>query len=344
MSTALLESTCTPPTDDLEIIDDATRREFVAGLAATGLLAACGGVDGEGAPEQSASTRSIIHLGGTTEITGIPTRVIALDGGEDLEAMLLLGVTPLAAGDANVTNDGDGYFDYIENAYDLDAVEVVPGRDAANLEQVAALRPDLIVASADFYTEIYDDLSRIAPTVIADRNGGTAAMLATIAEALGVPDRVDTILDRYEQRRAEAAATLPAGLQVSLASSDGSTFFYFYWPSTGERQFAADVLAELGVLRPLHQRDAAGADEVSDGAVDVSNERLDLLDGEYLLLYPGGVTADELSATVARDPLWQSLGAVRNGRVRFVERNWHIAGPLAQLAVLDDLESFFDGS
>src|ERR671916_1250845 len=72
---------------------DATRREFLAILAATGLLSACATTDRPAAP----ATRTVQHPLGTTEVPLAPTRVIALDRRAALPHLLALGVTPIGA-------------------------------------------------------------------------------------------------------------------------------------------------------------------------------------------------------------------------------------------------------
>ncbi len=59
--------------------DDATRREFLAGLAAAGSLAACrGSGTGDEASNPSPAQRTIDHLGGTTEVPLSLWRVVTL--------------------------------------------------------------------------------------------------------------------------------------------------------------------------------------------------------------------------------------------------------------------------
>ncbi len=320
-------------------IDNATRREFLIGSAGLLLLpAACGG-NGESEESASGETRTVEHLLGTTEVPVNPERVVALDGGEELEALCALGEAPLAAGNASRAEGADQWFEYIESRCDLDPVEVVPGRDQANLEQVAALQPDLIFAT-DFEAETYDELSRIAPTVIPDRRSGAEKLLRTTAEAVGRPEAADEAVRRIEERKMEVAETLPDDLEISIATTDGEAFG-FYWPTPTYLENAPALLRELGVRRPERQREAVGGDEYEESdSFDVSPERLGLLDGQHMFVFLVGEEG-EVRAELADNPLWQSLDAVQNERVRFVERHWVLNGPLAQLAVLDELERWF---
>lgn len=67
---------------------------------------------------------------------------------------------------------------------------------------------------------------------------------------------------------------------------------------------------------------------------------LELFDAQHLLVFPiGGEHA--VAAALAGNRLWNALDAVRGDRVRYVEGHWGGGGPLAQLAMLDDLGAWF---
>ncbi len=61
------------------IVGDASRRQFLAGLAAAGLLAACGSRD-DGAVTPTPSLRTVTTDNGPLDIPTSPTRVVAAIG------------------------------------------------------------------------------------------------------------------------------------------------------------------------------------------------------------------------------------------------------------------------
>ncbi len=74
------------------IAEDLTRRELVIGLAAAGLLAACGSDGDAGASgDDPGFPRSVDHELGRTVIKAPPERIGAVTDGAELQTLLALG-------------------------------------------------------------------------------------------------------------------------------------------------------------------------------------------------------------------------------------------------------------
>jgi len=130
-------------------------------LAAT-TLAACGGDDA--APPNTAAggrERTIRHGLGTTTVPASPQRIAVLDGNAAATA-LAVGVRPVA-----VPSDVADFAYLDELTEGIERIDTSAG--SPDLEQVAALRPDLIVGLDLSLEEHYGELSQIAPTVAVDR-------------------------------------------------------------------------------------------------------------------------------------------------------------------------------
>ena len=185
------------------------RRTWATLTVASGLvLAGCGSAD-EGTSTSAPSTaaegvRTVEHAAGTTEITGTPERVVVLDTGE-LDAVLALGVTPVGAVRTGVSDELPAY---IEDA-GVDPTRIANVGTIAEpaLEEIAALEPDLILSNAVRHADVYDQLSAIAPTVLAEAIGETwEDNLRLAGEALGLTDQAEQLLADYEERAAEVGA------------------------------------------------------------------------------------------------------------------------------------------
>ena len=307
------------------------RRAAVA--VAVGLvLAGCGAEDGGTAePQATAETRTVEHALGTTEIAGTPERVVVLDTGE-LDAVLALGVTPVGSVRTDVS---DALPAYIEDA-GADPAEIANVGTIAepDLEAIAALEPDLILSNAVRHTDVYEQLSALAPTVFAEAIGESwQENLRLAGEALGLAEEAEELLTAHEERAVEVGALFgdPAATEVSIVRFlDGSAVRLY-----GEGSFIGAVLADVGFARPEVQRTA-------ETFVEVGPEEIGRADGDLVFSAAYGQDGRTAAAQITGGGLWQGLSAVQQGRAFEVDDDrWFLAiGPLGASLVLDDLEQF----
>ncbi|MER7544290.1 iron complex transport system substrate-binding protein [Actinomadura meyerae] len=151
-------------------------RTMMRRLAATaalvlslGTVAACGdddpAGDSTGGGSAGAFPVTVTHKLGTTKVESAPKRIVAL-GEIDQDVLLALGVVPTAMAElTGVQSDGLAPW----SAPKLTGAKpklLKAGEAGYNLEEVAALRPDLILAAGDYYIDKeYEKLSKLAPTV-----------------------------------------------------------------------------------------------------------------------------------------------------------------------------------
>lgn len=305
-------------------------RPIWAVLAGLLVLAAsaCGG--GAATPDDAgpAGARSVIHAMGTTEIIGNPERVVVLDTGE-LDSVLALGVTPVGA----VTADATGAFQsYLGDR--TKSIEVVGTINEPNLEKIAALQPDLILSSKTRHEEIYAQLSRIAPTVFAERVGVAWRENFRLAgAALGMPDAADRILAEYKSKAAATGARFgdPAKVSVSMVRFSGDQIRLY-----GPGSFIGTVLADAGFARP------AAVQHLEKTFLEVSPEQIRQADGDLLFYAAYGPQGADARTAVVAGPLWQAIPAVAQGRAHGVSDDlWYLGiGPLAANLVLDELATY----
>lgn len=312
------------------------RRLLITVLAAAA-LAACG----TPAPEPAADGATITHRYGETTVPADPQRVVTV-GFTDHDAVLALGVVPVAytgwLADAPLPWQDFG-----------DTAPVVLDESAVDAEQVAAARPDLILAVHSAITqEEYDVLSGIAPTV-APADGvdfGTPwqDQTRTIGTALGRAAEADALVADVEARFAEAAAAHPefAGQTgvVGLTSPDGT--YYAYGPDDARARF-------LGALG-FGQSAEIGALAGDSFFATVSAERFDLLGDAGVLVWIAATDAER--AALEANPAYAALGAVQQGRDVFpaydplgiaLTYNTPLSLPYALDGVLPALSAAADG-
>jgi iron complex transport system substrate-binding protein len=284
----------------------ARRLPFVlAALAAACSLAACGSDDSADDAGGDA-THTVETVNGPVEVPDDPERVVVLDTGE-LDTALTLGITPVGSVHALEENDFLGYLP----AEDQESIEDVGAIAAPNLERINELDPDVIIGNMSRDAERYDELSQIAPTVMAETTGVTwRENFLLHADALGRADEGERIVADYEQHVADVTEALggaqaAADLEVSILRFVDGADTRLYGPDS----FIGTILAEVGVGRP------AILDEAEDGfAVEISSEQVDLADGDAVFYSSYGSTEGSGEDAAVGGPLWDTLRAVQDDR------------------------------
>lgn len=314
------------------------------GIVLAAFLAACTPASSGGSPSPSgdplspapsssaaargAFPRTVEHAMGETEIPTPPERVVVLDTGE-LDSAVALGFVPVGAVRAPVE---DGLLDYLAPAVE-GTTALVGTISEPNLEQIAALDPDLILSSKLRHEDLYDELSAIAPTVFTETVGVVwKENFRKHAEALGLEERAAQLLADYEARATELGATLSSQLgdlpTVSIVRFlPGETRLY------QKASFIGTLLDDVGLPRPESQ-------DVEDFALVISEEQIALADAEVIFVTWYGPAEDTTRPVFTSNSLWERLSAVRAGNVHEVpDDTWMLGiGLGAANIVLDGLE------
>ncbi|CUU54432.1 iron complex transport system substrate-binding protein [Parafrankia irregularis] len=284
----------------------------VAGAVMTGLVA-CGDDDDSGSTQADTAAAAgfpvtIEHKFGSTTIDKAPTRIIALSYEED--TLATLGITPIAY--ATNPYKEDGKFPWLDGKIDLAKSTGLDTSGDLNLEQIASLKPDLILAT-NFYglEDYYDRLSEIAPTVAYKTEAGIATwqeVSTTIGKAVGREADVAKAVAATEKSITDTAAKLP-GLK-------DKTFSYsFYYDANGlaviddPETVSIQLYSQLGMkLSP----------KVTASVVDreLSLEKVGELDADFLLI---GYATDELRTQMDANDLFKKIPAVVDGRALEVD-------------------------
>lgn len=302
------------------------KRLLVPGLlfAALFFLAGCGGApDGEGGggDAESGDTRVVEDARGRVTVPAEPERVVVLDR-FPLDSALAVGVRPV--GVPNPSNLPEYLADRVGEA------ENIGDEYAPSLERIAALKPDLIVGSVYSAEGNYEKLKEIAPTVLVDDgdSGWWKEIHAEVAAALGREDAGKKEMEEYrgrteEFRRKMGDDDLPE-VSVVRPREDGIRLY-------GKTYFSGVVLEDVGLPRPPAQ------DVEEKEPLDLSKEFIRRADGDVVFVWSYDPVEREELEKIEADPLWNRLGAVREGRVYEVGDHWYGGGPLAADAMLDDL-------
>jgi iron complex transport system substrate-binding protein len=288
-------------------------------------LGACGGNIVNNFPSSNTSpvaTRLVKHAMGETKVPLHPKRIVALDSCA-LDHALALGVKPVGA----------PHYYFTDSPYLKGKVEGIEDIGSpANLEKVLALKPDLILGVPYDNNVIYTLTSQIAPTVLADFDGGKEwrEALPLFGEALGKPDAAKQALANYYARIEKFKTQMGDRLkeiEVSLINLYPEGYGLYQ-----EDTFAGLILKDAGLSRPPSQSLPV------NGQVIISQERIPEIDADVLFV-PNTDKFDmqKLLDKLQKDPLWSRLDVVQQGKVYKVGIYWFSCSSLAANAVIDDL-------
>lgn len=286
-------------------------------------LAGCGGSD-PARPDRSGGIR-IEHLHGVTTVPATPRRVVAL-GQADVQIAVALGVE-LVGAVRDPTSD-DGNWPGVEPPLPDDVATF--DDDVPNLEQIAMLHPDLILAVSanQAYLDIYDRLDAIAPVVAAthppmESTGEEVALL--IGRALYRDEAARELIARSDRAVAAFAAEHAAWAGTSYALGlwvNGTTYL-----AAGPELQSSQFLQRLGLRLPAAFGELTGKGRgTAHGLVPLSEERLDVLGAADRVLIStwGSGSREEFT----RSPVVVSSGLASSDRLHMISPE--LASPLLE--------------
>jgi iron complex transport system substrate-binding protein len=322
--------------------ENLTRRRFItaAGGLALGVLTGCGSEDQAAAPTATvAATRIFAGPAGPVEFPANPQRVIP-GYTTDVDIALVLDL-PLV-GVPGARGGAQQALASYHPKEKLGSVAKVTTSPEPNLEQIAALQPDLILDSYPYqgFEDRYQRFSQIAPTLNfgAEYGTGWRPYLRAAAAALGREASAEAFIARYEARvvelRARGAERWPGARVAFITSFEPGTVYL----EAGESQPARILRDDLGLLTA----DAVPATFAEEG--NISLEELNRFDDADLVivrvdLLPEGESRDrEVLDVIRRSPLWLRLPAVAKGQVYEYDAELYYDSPLSAMAFLDVVE------
>lgn len=294
----------------------------ICALAVAGALAACGGASTEAAPKDGASTAAgpwefTDDRGKKITLPQRPQRIVAQVHAAG--ALWDFGIRPV--GVFGPQKKADGTKDTQIGNVDLAAVTSVGANFGEfNLEQYAALKPDLVVTimygPALWYVpeESLTKIEQIAPVAGIRLDGSSAAaaikrfgdLAASLGADLDAPAvaQAKADFDAASQNLRQAAAA-KAGLkvQVAIGQEEG------YWVADPKWHGDVKYLTELGldVVAPAKPDPAFGFEQLSWEQANRYPADLILEDARTL-----GLTPAQLAA---KYPTWKLLPAVKANQV-----------------------------
>lgn len=207
----------------------ARRATLLSALAVSALVVgACSSTDtaeSEQGESRDFAAVTIDSALGQAVITEKPERIVTLGQGS-AETAIALGTVPVGVEEYSWGADDTGYLPWVHDAVTELGAELpqqFTGGTELNIEAVAALEPDLILAPWSGVTQDqFDKLSAFAPVVAYEEKPWTTTwqdQITVIGKAMGEEQKAAEEIDKIENRFADAAAQHPEYADVSFRTS-----------------------------------------------------------------------------------------------------------------------------
>ncbi|MBJ6360028.1 ABC transporter substrate-binding protein [Paenibacillus roseus] len=284
-------------------------------------------------------TKVVKHMMGESEIPVNPQR-IAVNGLEDI--MLAL--------DAPMVHAQSMKGQYLYDVLQEKKIPSVYTPGSLNYESILDSKPDLIITNLlPSDKESYEQLSKIAPTIVYDRSDWKSSIVA-IGKAINREDKAASVIQAYDEKLSKAKAAIIAkiGADRTLAfirpsNKDVQLFFPAF-------SYTSIAYTDLGMtLDPVLAKFREKEEEGSWG-IESSLETLPDLSADYLFVTAGGsfdsedeekVALKELTEVETRK-IWKEIPAVKQGHVyKMSARHWMLNGPTADNMKIDDVLAAF---
>lgn len=283
-------------------------------------LAACGSVEdddpasssSDGASTQAASDAfpvTIKHKFASTEIKSAPERVVVIGNGgtDDIDALYALGVTPVAISKDALSSDG--IYPWLKDRIDTKKTKLLDTLTAVDYEAVAALQPDLILATSDFTLDKdYKKLAAVAPTIGYETAWGQQTWqehVEVVGQAVGKPDEAAKVVKDTEASIAAVKAKHPGLAGKTYSLSIGNTPAKIYTIAS-EDDFAAKLMSEVGLKLTPTVTDIKTVSGSPTG--ELSFEQLDKLDADLVII---AFTTPDLKKAFESSALVKNMSAVK---------------------------------
>lgn len=239
-----------------------------------------------------------------------PSRVVALEY-SFVDALAQVGISPVGVADDNKV---DRILPQVREK--IAAWQSVGTRSQPSLEVIASLKPDLIIADPSRHTAVFEELKKIAPTVMFDsRHESYQENLETaqkIGDLVGKSAEMKAKINEHNDYITNIAKNL--GVQGKKASFGTSREDKFNIQN--DNGYVGSFLTTLGFAPTKLNSDQA--------FVEINLEQLVMEKPEYLFI------AHYRDESIARkweaEPLWKAIPAVKANHVYSVDADMWARG------------------
>jgi len=276
----------------------------------------------EGTPTASAASEAPPSFktytdfqGRETEIPVHPQRIAVVAGSGAIIDVKELGFEPIAYPHRYMSNSG-----ILKSAHEGLSAKAPDIGMPTNLEQLAALAPDLIIMGYETQDNEYEMLQKIAPVAAFDESVPLQQRLAAIGEILGKQAEAEVILSELEQKTRSMWQQVRE--QGKVAEGETAAVVVYYW---NKKMY---LMKNFGLFDLInHSMGFKMSDEVASLSssspapyIEITEESLhDVLVADRLfLLYDSNADAKEGFKQLKASKVFQGLAPVKNGKIHYI--------------------------
>jgi ferric hydroxamate transport system substrate-binding protein len=291
--------------------------------------ASTGTTSGAGAITITDATGTKVHLDApATKVVGTEWNVV--------EDLVTLGVKPTGVADVK------GYEAYDSAVPLTGSPKDIGTRGEPSTDTIAALTPDLIVATTDLSASVIKQLRAIAPTLVltpakaSDQLGTMKSDLDMIAEATGTTTKAATVWKSFESALANGKKQLAAagmgGTDVAFADGYVVSNQVTIRPYTSGSALGT-VNEELGLRNAWT---VSGDKAYGLASTDVEGLTKLPSDTQFMYIQNKSDGNDPFTTSLAGNAVWKSLPFVQDGHThQLADGIWMFGGPGSMEAYVD---------
>ncbi|WP_053372887.1 ABC transporter substrate-binding protein [Paenibacillus sp. FJAT-27812] len=282
--------------------------------------------------EATDTQRVITTLKGDISIPTDPKRVIGLSVVYP-ELLYALGVTPIA-----VQNYHQDFPAYLKEPFQ-DTLKMGIAQ-TPNFEAILASEPDLIIAPTWWSDKDYDQLSKIAPTVLLPQRDNWRDELLDIGGVFGKVDQAEKVIQDLQTKEGEAKTKLDSlvGDETVMYLMIMAKEIVIYGENIDRGKFIHKTLG----LTPVKEFPQ------SELSLSISLEKIPEYNPDHIILQLDDESSEEVKSRyeeMMSSSLWKNMTAVKKNQVYMMGgKEWFSLGmsPLADIHAIDDVIHAFE--
>lgn len=227
-----------------------------------------------------------------------------------------------------------------EGVYDAGRIDSL---NSTSLELFVEIDVELMITTGLIGSDVGKVIESFVPIIVLDPTGSWKEHMQVASDLIGEREEADRLIKEYEKRVQILQEQFDDPSKITIS---GARIFPTRTSVQLPGSFASQIISEVGFTLPEAQLEVA--EQFPNSRIfDLSEERIDLLDADYLFVFGGtsdeelayydNTTGDAIVEAFQNEPLYGFLRAVEFGNDYEVDLYWSAPGIYSAHYVLDDL-------